>query len=317
MEINDLQSIALFSDLENEELDIVRTLMSTQRYAIGKTIYAPKEPSDNLYVVAHGGVVVTHKLDGDTVTLAHLSQGYFFGEAGLLKEKQTHQSKAQSEIDDTTLLALSRNNFLKLTEKHPKLALALVTKIASVLSERLTEDTTRIAIISAISDLITDPNHLNNIKLLANEILTITLRAIPAATGFLGLYKRHEPSQLEIVASSNISPKHLPYTLPVDSDPYVHTLHTENDELVVPRIQYQSQEKVFYAKQNLLGRSIRIEGENIGVLVLADKTRGEFSNQNRLMLAIIASQISFALQEAHVRQEKTAQEELKRKYVGM
>lgn len=317
METNALQSIPLFSDLPAQELAAVNKLFTSQRYAMGKTVYGPGEASEGLRVVARGSVVVTHQLDGDMVTLARLSQGYFFGEAGLLKEQQTHQSEARAETDNTEILTLSRKNFLSLAERDPKLALAIVQKIASVLSERLTEDTTRIAIISAISDLITDSTHLNNVKLLASQILSITLRAIPAHAAFLGLYKRHEPSELEVIAARNLTPKHLPYTLPIDSDPYVHKLHTENRELLVLSGQYQGQEKVFYAKQNLLGRSISIEGENIGVLVLADKARGEFSNQNRLMLAIIAGQIAFALEEARSRQERRAQEELKREYVGM
>ncbi len=317
METAALQSIPLFAGLASDELEALAGLVFEQRYAIGKTVYAPGEASESLYVVVQGAVAVTHKLDGDLVILARLSQGYFFGEAGLLKENQTHSSFARAEVDNTIILTLSRKNFRELVERNPSAALALVQKVASVLSERLTEDTTRIAIISAISGLITDPKHLNNIKLLANEILAITLRAIPSAAGFLGLYKRHEPSQLEVIAAINLTPKHLPYTLPIDSDPYLHRLHTEDGELTISSSQYQNQGKVFYAKRNLLGRSISIEGENIGVLVLADKARGEFSNQNRLMLAIIAGQIAFALEEARSRQEKTAQEELKREYVGM
>ncbi|MBI2637092.1 MAG: cyclic nucleotide-binding domain-containing protein [Parcubacteria group bacterium] len=295
METNILQSIPLFSDLSPQELEAAGELFSKERYALGKTVYAPGEPSECVYVVAKGGVVVTHQLDGDMVTLARLPEGYFFGEAGLLKDSQIHFSCARAEIDGTVLLSLSRKKFLKLADENPALALAIVQKIASVLSERLTEDTTRIAIISAISGLISDPKHLNNIKRLADEILTITLRAIPSRAAFLGLYKRHDPNELEVIAARNLTPKHLPYALPVDSDPYIHKLHARDGELVVSSSAYQDQKKVFYAKQNLLGRAIAVRGENIGVLVLADKARGEFSNQNRLMLAIIAGQIAFAL----------------------
>ncbi|MEK7189302.1 MAG: cyclic nucleotide-binding domain-containing protein [Patescibacteria group bacterium] len=312
-----LQSIPLFTDLAPEELAAAQALFERQAYALGKSIYRAGEPSERVHVVASGSVVVTHQLDGDMVTLARLGEGYFFGEAGLLKENQAHQSEARAETDNTEILSLSRKNFLTLAQDHPKTALAIVQKIAGVLSERLTEDTTRIAIISAISDLINNSRNLNNITALAAEILTITVRAIPAHAAFLGLYKRENPDIIDIIAGINITPKHLPITMPIDSDPYVHKLHTEDGELAVSSSQYQSREKVFYAKKNFLGRAIRIEGENIGVLVLADKSRGEFSNQNRLMLAIIAGQISFALEEARSRQLKRAQEELNREYVGM
>ena len=76
-------------------------------------------------------------------------------------------------------------------------------------------------------------------------------------------------------------------------------------------------EKSFYAKRNLLAKSIKVEEKNIGVLALADKARGEFSSNNVLMLSIISGQISFALEEARLREEKIGQEELKREYVGI
>lgn len=291
--------------------------MSKQEYALGATIYAPGEQSDTLFIVLHGSVSIIHTLDGDMVTLAQLGQGYFFGEAGILKEQQIHQSEARAETDATVLLKLAQGRFLGLAQKNPALAFAILRRLSAVLSERLTEDTTRIAIISAISDLIADPAHLNNIASLAREILSITGRAIPSAAAFLGLYKKHNPSELEIIASANLTPKHLPIALPVDSDPYLHRLHEKDGELVVPSASYRESEKVFYAKKNLLGRSIRIEEENIGVLMLADKANGEFSNQNRLMLAIIAGQISFALEEARTRAQRTAQEELGRTYIGI
>ena len=97
METAALQSIPLFAGIASDVLEALAGLVSEQRYAIGKTIYAAGEPSENLYVVAQGTVVVTHKLDGDLVTLARLSQGYFFGEAGLLKENQTHSSPARAD----------------------------------------------------------------------------------------------------------------------------------------------------------------------------------------------------------------------------
>jgi len=317
MEPNVLQSIPLFADWPEEDRRAAGALFSRERYALGKPIYSQGEPSEHLHVVASGTVVVTHQLDGDAVILARLAFGYFFGEAGLLKDRQTHQSQARAETDGAEILSLSRKNFLKLAEENPKLALGIVQKIASVLSERLTEDTTRIAIISAISGLVADPHHLNNITKLADEILAITVRAIPVRSAFLGLFKREDRALLDVIAGVNLTPKQVPATLPIDSDPYLHKLHTEDGELVVSSNQYEKQKKMFYAKKNLLGRTISIEGENIGVLVLADKSRGEFSNQNRLMLGIISGQIAFALEEARSRQEKRAQEELNREYVGM
>ncbi|MAG28825.1 hypothetical protein CL632_01595 [bacterium] len=317
MTSNELQSIALFSSFSSDQIKNIEPLLVEQEYHASRTVYASGEPSENLYIIASGSVVITHELDDDIVTLARLEEGYFFGERGLLQEKQKHSSEARAEVDKTKILKLPKDNFEKLKKEHPETALIILEQVARVLSERLTEDTTRIAIISAISDLINDPDNLKDIKTLSREILAITLRAIPVHQAFLGVYKKHEASQLEILASIGTTPKELPNTLPIDSDPYLNKLHLENGEIVLNSAQYKDKEKVFYAKRNLLGRAITVEGENIGSIALADKNSGEFTNQNRLLLQIIAGQISFALEEARLRQEKTAQEELKREYVGI
>jgi len=312
-----LTSVRLFSECTKEEITALEALLVDQTYHAGRTVYSAGEPSENLYIIARGNVVITHELDEEIVTLAQLPSGYFFGEAGLLAGQTVHQSEAKTTEDKTIILKLGKESFNALSKDHPHLALKIIREIASVLSERLTEDTTRIAIISAISRLINDSDHLNNLKSLSKEILAITLTAVPAYQGFLGLYGRHDGESLSIMASAGISPKELPQQLPLSSDPYLSKLHTEDGELVITAEQYQQADKVFYAKRNLLGRAITIEGKNVGILLVADKTKGDFTIQNSLMLAIIASQISFALEESRLRQERQSREELNRTYVGM
>jgi CRP-like cAMP-binding protein len=315
MSPNELQSIKLFSHLDEEEFKIIESLLNKQAYHANKTIYAASEPSDSLYIIKNGSVIITHHLKGDVVTLARLESGYFFGEHGLLGKNQAHSSEARSEVDGTIILTLSKKSFEKLKISNPEIALKIIEHMASVLSERLTEDTTRIAIISAISDLVNDPENLSDIKKLSYNILSITLQAIPSHYAFLGVYKKSEPDLIDILASIGTTPKHLPSTLPIDTDPYLHKLQTQNGEIVISSTTYKDEKKVFYAKRNILGRSITVEGRNIGLMVLSDKESGEFSNQNRLLLQIITGQISFALEEARLLKEQAEQEELKREYV--
>ncbi|PIQ80426.1 MAG: hypothetical protein COV79_00500 [Parcubacteria group bacterium CG11_big_fil_rev_8_21_14_0_20_41_14] len=312
-----IENIQLFSDFTTEEQKKISSLIIVQQYHDSRTVYASGEPSENLFIIQKGAVSITHELDRDMVTIANLEQGYFFGESGILNNKQIHQSEARASKDDTVILKLSKDNFEKLKIDSPEIALKILEKIASVLSERLTEDTTRIAIISAISDLINMPEHLNNIDSLASEILAITVRAIPSAGAFLGIYKKENSDQLDIIASIGLSPKHIPKTFAASSDAYMHKLRTEDGSIRISSSAYAMSEKSFYAKRNLLAKSIKVEEKNIGVLALADKARGEFSSNNVLMLSIISGQISFALEEARLREEKIGQEELKREYVGI
>lgn len=311
-----LQSFSVFRGLDEDELRAIASLLREQEYRAGSDIYSPGEPSENLYLLERGEALITHQLDGDIVTLARLKPGYFFGEAGILSTNQKHQTRAQA-ASDSALLALSARQFAELTESNPRVAAIVLANIASVLSSRLNEDAMRIGILSAVSYLTGDPAYLNNIEKLASEILRITLKAIPAHHAFLGVFQKHDIRRLHVLAASGISAKALPRDLPVNSDPYLSHLAAEDGEVLLTSSRYKDEEKVFYAKRNLLGRTIRIEENNVGVILLADKRSGEFSMGNSLILQIIAAHIAFALEEAWAREERKAREELGREYIGI
>lgn len=311
-----LQSFSLFRGLEASELESLALLLESREYQAGRDIYSPGEPSENLYVLERGEVVITHQLDGDIVTLARLKPGYFFSEAGILSAEQKHHTRAQA-ANDSRVLSLSAKKFFELNESNPRLSARLLVTIAAVLSARLDEDTMRIGILSAISMLTGNRALLNNIEKLASEILRITLKAIPAHHAFLGVFQKHDATRLHVIASIGISPKALPRDLPIDSDPYLSHLAAQDGQVLLGNERYAAGEKVFYAKQNLLGRTIKIEDDNVGVILLADKRSGEFTTQNSLILQIIASHIAFALEEAWSRQERLAKEELGRKYISI
>ena len=239
-----IDSISLFSDFTEDEKIKISSLLLEQQYHASRTIYASGEPSENLFIIKQGSIAITHELDNDIVTIANLEQGYFFGEAGILNNKQIHQSEARAMDDNTVILKLSKDNFEILKKQNPEIALKILEKISSILSERLTEDTTRIAIISAISDLINDPDHLNNINSLAKEILEITVRAIPAHQAFLGVYKSEDTDKIDIIASIGLSPKHIPKSLPINSDKYIHKLHTEDGHIRLSSSAYKQESQV-------------------------------------------------------------------------
>jgi len=308
------QQFPLFRDLDEQGLATIRAHTHEQTLHAGSDVYNQGDPSENLYLVASGNITITHQLDGDAVMLAQLGPGDFFGEAGILAPRQKHQARAQAS-SDTTLIALSVVQFSKLLETKPNVGAVVLKNIARALSERLDEDTTRIGILSAISQIALDPNRLNNISALAQDILHITLKAIPSQSAFLGIFKTGDDEHLTILASEGISPKQLPRELPIDSDPYLHDLKDADGEIRIPMSQYENAEKVFYAKHNLLARTIMLENSELGVVMLADKTSGDYSTQNGLALRIIASQIALALNEAQNRSLQKAREEVNRRYV--
>lgn len=313
--ISDLKKFNLFSEFKEADLNLILPLISQEHYHAGSNIYTANETSENLFLVASGEVIITHKLDGGSITLARLFPGYFFGESGLLEHPHKHRTYTQA-VHDTVLFKLSQHNLNKLKELNPLLAFSIINKIARVLSERLNENTMRIGIISAISRLVNDINFTRNLSALAGEILKITLQALPCRQGFLGVFPKHNPDHLKILAASGLSPKELPKELPTDTDHYLQKLHRADNEILISSERYAREQKVFYAKRNLMGRAIRIEDKNVGIILLADKINGEFTTQNSLVLQIISSQVAFALEESYQKEKELSREELERKYIG-
>jgi len=316
MTTQDLKSMSIFSDFSEEEIADTLSFITTREYQAAGVIYSHGEPSENLFIIEKGIVAITHKLDSDIVTLARLPRGYFFGEGGILKKGTKHNSKAIAEEDGTRVLSLSDNAFFNLKEKNPRAALKILEKISSVMSERLTEDTERIATISAINDLVNNPENIEDIKSMAKEILLITTEVIPSEKAFLGIFKKRDEEEIEIIASTGLTPKHLPKSFPQDSDYYIKKLR-EKKEIRISNHDYEKSEKNFYASKNIMARSIQTENKIIGIIVLADKKTGDFTDNNSIILSIISSQKSFALEEARIRTEKRAREELKREYISI
>jgi len=311
----DLNKYNIFSELSAEDCSALLSLITEQTFHAGQPVYNASEPSEQLYLVESGEVIITHRLDHESVTLARVGPAYFFGESGLVDPGHKHRTYTQA-VTDTRVLKLTLASFNKLKESRPGAALSVLNKIAKVLSERLTDNTVRLGVISSISRLINDPAKNKNLGALAEEVISITLQAIPCHQAFLGVYIKHDPDHLRVIAARGLKPKELPTELPTDTDPYLDELHRRDSEILIHSERYREGDKVFYAKKNLLGRAIKIEDNNVGVIVLADKVNGEFSTSNSLVLQIIAGQISFALEESYEHEKKRAGEELERQYIG-
>lgn len=312
----DLKKYSVFSELSEDECSALLPLLSEQKYNAGAVIYSAGEESGELHLVESGEVIITHRLDHETITLARLTAGYFFGESGLVEASHRHRTYAKA-VTETTVTKLTLVSFSKLKTSRPRAAFSILNKIACVLSERLTDNIVRIGIISSISRLINDPAKNKNLEALSEAIINVTSQAIPCHQAFLGVYLKHNPDHLRILSSRGLTYKELPTELPTDTDPYLNELHRHDSEILLRSDRYAQGEKVFYAKKNLLGRAIKIEDNNVGVIVLADKMSGEFTTQNSLVLQIIAGLIAFALEESYEQEKKRAGEELKREYIGL
>ena len=136
-----LRNLDTFARMSNEELAVVRAIVTRRAYRKGEIIFREGDDGDELYVVAHGSASARLRLPGENreTRLAAFSIGTVFGELALLD--QAARSATVRADDDLVCFVLSRANFLDLTRQHPAIAIKLLTNLGREMSKSLRHST--------------------------------------------------------------------------------------------------------------------------------------------------------------------------------
>jgi CRP-like cAMP-binding protein len=118
----------MFSGVSSEVLTLIASLLIERRFPKHKTIVEEGAPGDYMYIISEGRVKVT-KLSGDgrEKILELLEVGDFFGEMSLFDEAP--RSASVKAMSDVRILALARNDFLRLLSRSPDLALSVIQEL--------------------------------------------------------------------------------------------------------------------------------------------------------------------------------------------
>ncbi|NPV51950.1 MAG: Crp/Fnr family transcriptional regulator [Firmicutes bacterium] len=129
-----LSQISLFLNLPYEEVARAAAIIQERVYRKGSPIFFEGDPGEAMFIIKEGAVKVYRlSIDGKEKTLAIISRGGCFGEMSLLDGLP--RSAAAQALEDSKLLILPREDFLKLLTSNPQIAL----KIIRVLTARLRE----------------------------------------------------------------------------------------------------------------------------------------------------------------------------------
>ena len=126
--IASLRAIPMFSSVSDEALESIASLLIERSFPKHKTIVEEGAPGDYMYIIVEGRVKVT-KLSGDgrEKILELLDVGDFFGEMSLFDEAP--RSASVKGLSQVRILALARNDFLRLLARSPDLALSVIQEL--------------------------------------------------------------------------------------------------------------------------------------------------------------------------------------------
>ena len=128
----ELKKNVFFSAYSDQELEDLFSLARTVTFKSRKEIFGQGDQGDSMFILLSGRVKIsTFSTTGKETVLSFLGPGDILGEIALLDEGP--RTAAAHVLEETRALQLQRNDFLPFIEKHPRIALQII----SVLCQRL------------------------------------------------------------------------------------------------------------------------------------------------------------------------------------
>lgn len=130
-------------DLPWGEISALAGYMQGYRLAAGRVLFREGEPGDYWCMILAGRVAILKADSHDTPKeVARLGPGKSLGEMAMLDgERRSATCVAQRE---TLLAVMTRQGFEALVEAYPRLAVALLIRVARILSQRLRQASGRL-----------------------------------------------------------------------------------------------------------------------------------------------------------------------------
>ena len=125
-----LKKVPLFSELNNDELEAVRGIVTTYEVSKKNIVVQEGEPGDAMYIILDGSVKISYyTADGQEVVLSILSNGSFFGEMALLDSQP--RSATVTTMENTRLGQIRRRDMEHLLMAKPAITLKLLSEVVS------------------------------------------------------------------------------------------------------------------------------------------------------------------------------------------
>lgn len=127
-----LKKIPLFSNFNNDQLDLLYKAGLTKNYPKGSILVSQHGPGDTFYIVISGRVKVTllHE-DGNEIVLYILKEGDFFGELSLLDKEP--RSASVISLTETSLFLITQGRFKQLVSSNSE----ILEKVLQCICKRL------------------------------------------------------------------------------------------------------------------------------------------------------------------------------------
>ncbi len=126
----------LFTELSTRERHYLAEFIHVRHYEAGETVYSEGDVGSGLYLIRSGQVRLSvEPPEGESVELARLEPGDFFGETALCEA--TTRLTTATAVETSELLGLFRSDLLQLIQNRPGTSNKILYGLSQVLSRRI------------------------------------------------------------------------------------------------------------------------------------------------------------------------------------
>lgn len=133
-----LSRFSLFNGLPESLLKEIAAISTEAAYKKGEFIFREGEKADKLHFLLDGSVALRVNLTSrpESVTVSFVSSPFqSFGWSGVVPPY--HYTSSAECDEDSNLLIISAEPFMKLLEQHPKAGFKVMQRIAVIIADRL------------------------------------------------------------------------------------------------------------------------------------------------------------------------------------
>jgi CRP/FNR family transcriptional regulator len=307
MNPQELKHITVLREMDNDALSRLAPALEEKTYADGQTVFAEGDPGDSMYFIVKGCVRIeklaqatgsTHK------TLAILEPGDYFGEMALFEQKP--RSASAVAAGEVALLHLSKTSFDELQRNSTLAGMSVLFAMLRTSGRRVRWLNAEVIVYDQVGEALGEASDLQ-------KLLDVILRQLSWATsadwGML-LLRSQFSEDLELRSQSNLKltseqseavRKGQGFLEPVLKHPQHQLVASLSDQEP-----FKSCPRLGFETGSLLLSPITLEGQLLGLIVLAGPQRAHF-HLNALNLARgVARQAAQAIMNARHREEDQA-----------
>lgn len=131
-----LKNIYLFKGLSEDEIRKVAEIAVERQYSAGQDVFVYGQEAKSFFVIGMGSLrIYSTTKDGDDIELSNLSTGDHFGEVSFLDSEK--RSATVQAVETSTLFEIKFDEFRKLLDTSPSMAIHVYKSMAKYLCGRL------------------------------------------------------------------------------------------------------------------------------------------------------------------------------------